>query len=211
MAIYYGIFAEGEKQAAFDRLVEIIHKDGDGVYCGVLGIRVLFHVLSDFGRTDLAFRMITRPEFPSYGYMMRLYDASLWESFVPDEGMPASRNHHFLGDVISWFMKNLVGIRLNPYAENVNEVHFAPKFIEELDHAQGSHMAPAGKISAQWQRDGEDILYTVTVPEGMQAELMLESGWKTEEGYTWRQPKGTVTYRLIREEKPDTRRMFSDR
>ena len=211
MGIYFDIFEGAEKEKAFERLVEIIHNEGDSIYCGVLGVRVLFHVLSAFGRTDLAYQMITRPEFPSYGYMMRIFDSSLWESFVPDEGMPASRNHHFLGDIISWFMKNLVGINLNPYEESVNDVKFAPRFIDALDHAKGSHMAPAGKISASWYRDGEDIIYTVMVPEGMRAELCLEQGWKTEEGYTWREIKGEVTYRLIREDKSDTKRLVSER
>lgn len=211
MAIYYDILDHQEKPEAFKKLVQIIHNDGDFIYCGVLGVRILFHVLSEFGRTDLAFKMITRPEFPSYGYMMRLYDSTLWESFVPDEGMPASRNHHFLGDVISWFMKNLVGIRLNPYGEGVKDVHFAPKFLPELSHARGSHNAPLGKVSASWERDGEDILYTVSVPEGMQAELFIEEGWKTETGDTWARPVGTVTYRLIREDKFDIKRTYSTR
>ena len=191
--------------------MDIIHANGDHIYCGVLGLRVIFHVLSDFGYTDLAYKMITRPEFPSYGYMMRLYDSSLWESFVPDEGMPASRNHHFLGDIISWFMKNLAGININPYANNASEVRFSPKFIDALDSAKGSHTTDMGKIIAEWHRDGEDILYTVTVPEGMYAELTLEPGWQTEDGFTWRQPKETVTYRLIHENKRDIKRLTSKR
>ena len=211
MAIYYGIFDDAEKPEAAKRLVDIIHANGDHIYCGVLGLRVIFHVLSDFGYTDLAYKMITRPEFPSYGYMMRLYDSSLWESFVPDEGMPASRNHHFLGDIISWCMKNLAGININPYANNASEVRFSPKFIDALDSAKGSHTTDMGKIIAEWHRDGEDILYTVTVPEGMYAELTLEPGWQTEDGFTWRQPKETVTYRLIHENKRDIKRLTSKR
>ncbi len=211
MAIYYGIFDDAEKPLAAERLVEIIHANDDHIYCGVLGVRLIFHVLSEFGHTDLAYKMITRPDFPSYGYMMRLYDVSLWESFVPDEGSPASRNHHFLGDIISWFMKNLAGINVNPYAESPDEVRFAPRFIDALDNARGSHILPAGKVSAEWHREGEDILYTVTVPEGVKAELCLERGWQTEDGFTWRQPKGTVTYRLIHESKKDIKRLTSDR
>lgn len=211
MAIYYDIFEDSEKQVAFERLVEIIHNEDDFIYCGVLGLRILFHVLADFGRADLAYKMITRPEFPSYGYMMRIDDSSLWESFVPDEGMPASRNHHFLGDIISWFMKNLVGIQFNPYCESINDVRFAPRFIDALNYAEGSHIAPAGKISASWKRDGEDILYTLTVPDGMRAEFYLEPGWKTEEGYAWRKVSGTITYRIIRENKHDIKRLISTR
>ena len=34
---------------------------------GFYGARYIFHVLSDFGDADLAFRMITRKDYPSYG------------------------------------------------------------------------------------------------------------------------------------------------
>jgi len=212
MAIYYDIFDDAEKPAAFERLVEIIENDGEFLYCGVLGTRVIFHVLSEFGRCDLAYKMITRPEFPSYGYMMRSNeDTALWEQHRPMEALPTSRNHHFLGDIISWFMKHLVGININPHNEDTSEIRFAPKFIDALDHASGSHIVPAGKVSAEWHRDGEDIIYTVTVPEGVRAELTLERGWQTEDGFTWRAPKGTVTYRLIHESKKDIKRLTSER
>ncbi len=212
MAIYYGIFTDAEKPEAFKKLVEIIENNGEFTYCGVLGLRVIFHVLSEFGRTDLAFKMITRPEFPSYGYMMLTADdTALWEQHRRDDDLPTSRNHHFHGDIISWFMQNLVGINVNPYLDSPNDVRFAPKFIDALDHASGSHVTPSGKVSAEWHRDGEDILYTVTVPEGIKAELCLERGWQTEDGFTWRQPKGTVTYRLIHEDKKDIKRLTSER
>jgi len=211
MAIFYDIFDNSEKHAAFEKLVEIIENDGEFINCGVLGARVIFHVLSAFGRTDLAYKMIVRPEYPSYGYMMRHYDSTLWERVLPDEAEPSSRNHHFFGDVISWFMKNLVGINVNPRAENPNEILFAPKFIDALDNAEGSYNTSCGKVSAEWHRDGEDILYTVSVPSGVCAEFALESGWKTEEGNTWLPVNGKATYRLIRENKPDIRRLTSSR
>lgn len=209
MAIYYNIFEDSEKQTAFKKLVELIENDGEFINCGVLGVRVIFHVLSAFGRTDLAYKMIVRPEYPSYGYMMRHYDSTLWERVIPFDRELSSLDHHFLGDVISWFMKNLVGINVNPYAQNPNEIMFGPKFIDELDHAEGSYNAPCGKVSAKWYREGDDIIYTLSVPAGSYAELVLESGWKTEEGFTWLKVSGNATYRLIRESKPDIRRIFA--
>ena len=103
------------------------------------------------------------------------------------------------------------GINVNPYLDSPSDVRFAPKFIDALDHASGSHVTVSGKVTAEWHRDGEDILYTVTVPEGVKAELCLERGWQTEDGFTWRQPKGTVTYRLIYESKYDIKRLTSER
>lgn len=209
MAIAYGLFDEAEKQRAFEQLLEIIHNDKDSIYCGVLGTRVLFQVLSDFGRTDLAYEMITKPNYPSYGYMMRLYDASLWESFRPWESTPNSLNHHFQGHIITWFLNTLAGIRINPYDTSPKEVLLAPRFVNSLKDVCGSHSSPFGTIKAEWHRDGAAILYSVSVPHDMHAELHLENGWKTEDGYTWKEVSGTMTYRIIRENADDIERLTS--
>jgi len=212
MAIYYDIFDDAEKPAAFEQLVKIIERDEEFIDAGVLGLRVLFHVLSDFGRTDLAYKMITRPEFPSYGNWIKNGATSLWEAFIPAEDSPNSRNHHFFGDIISWFMKHLVGIQVNPYAESVNDVRFAPKFIDALDNAEGSTGVPAGKISAAWHREGDAIVYTATVPAGMRAEIVLEPGFQFDDGLTRKMlPAGTTALRIIDEAKVDAARLHSER
>ena len=67
MALYYGIFEKEEEQKAVERLLDFIKEYDDHLYTGVLGARVIFHVLSKFGYTDLAFKMIAREDHPSYG------------------------------------------------------------------------------------------------------------------------------------------------
>ena len=54
-----GLFEENEKRIAFKRLLELIHQSDDHMDVGVLGARVIFHVLSDFGYADLALKMRT--------------------------------------------------------------------------------------------------------------------------------------------------------
>ncbi len=208
MAIYYDLFDEAEKPEAFRQLLKLIEANHGSFDCGVLGLRILFHVLSDNGRTDLAFRMITKTEFPSYGYWIACGATSLWEDFHRAEDTPNSRNHHFFGDIISWFMKNLVGIQLNPREESVNELVFAPKFIDALDHASGWHLAPAGRITADWKRENGAILYHISVPEGMKASAVLEPGWQFEDGLTEKAVRGEMTLRIIPENEPDIMKML---
>ncbi len=211
VGIAYDIFDEAEKPEAFKELVRLIENDDEFIDCGMVGLRVIFDVLSEFGRTDLAYKMITRPEFPSWGNWVKNGATSMWEAHLPPEKFPDSMNHHLHSHIMGWFIRHLVGININPYGDSPAEVRFAPKFIDALDNAKASVNTVNGDVSAEWHRDGEDILYTVTVPEGVKAELCLERGWQTEDGFTWRQPKGTVTYRLIREDKYDIKRLTSER
>ena len=52
MGIYYDVLDEEEKPQAFQVLLEKIEEHREHIDCGVLGARVLFHVLSDFGEVD---------------------------------------------------------------------------------------------------------------------------------------------------------------
>ncbi len=198
MAIFYNLFDEAEKQEAFRKLVAMIEANDEKMDCGILGMRVIYHVLSAFGRTDLAFRMITRTDFPSFGYIIANGATSLWESFREIDWYPDSHNHHFFGDIASWFVQNLAGLQLNPYSRNCGEVRFAPKFIDALDHARASHRAPLGRVEIAWERDAEGILCRVTVPEGMKAELTLESGWVLADGTAWKRITESGEWRIYK-------------
>ncbi len=198
MAIYYGIFDECEKMRAAERLVEIIHEDGDSVACGILGMRVLFHVLSEYGYTSLAYKLITKPQFPSYGYMIACGATSLWETFHRFEEQSPSLNHHFFGDVISWFMKNLVGIRVNPYERDANEILLSPHFIPELSYAKGDCIAPRGKVELSWERKVEAVMLNYSIADGVHATLALTDGYTTEQGETQMPLAGVGTLALIK-------------
>lgn len=178
MALYYGVFDEDERERAFEQLLMLIHDADDHIDLGVLGGRVIFHVLAAFGHADLAFRMITREDYPSFGNWIARGATTLWEDFYPDR--VSSMNHHFWGDISAWFIKCIAGINLNPHHNNVSEVTVAPHFIATLTEAKGYHVAPAGKIAVSWKRDGEDILLNVEIPAGMSATLALEPAYTLE-------------------------------
>jgi len=209
MALYYDLFDPAERPEAFKVLLQIIEENGDAFDCGILGMRVIFHVLSRFGRSDLAFRMILGPEFPSYGYLIRNGATTLWELFSPIEYCQSSCNHHFFGDVSSWFIQHLGGIRLNPFDEDVNDVWIAPSFVKPLRCVTASLEVPAGTVQSAWQREGENIIVKTTIPSGMNAELRLEAGWQTDEGYTALTLSGNQKIRVIPANNPDKLRRFA--
>ena len=71
MAIFYGLCdSDEEKQKAFSLLLDEIRAKDGHMGVGMLGGRVIFRVLCDFGCEDLAIKMITRPDQPSYGCMI---------------------------------------------------------------------------------------------------------------------------------------------
>ena len=77
----------------------------------------------------------------------------------------------------SWFLKNLAGIKVNPYARNANEVEISPEFISSLDYAEGEIGVPAGKVQVSWRRNHNAVELTLTVPEGVTGELRLKNSY----------------------------------
>ena len=198
MALYYGVFDESEDAAAFEVLLRIIERTEGRMDMGVLGARVMFHLLSDHGRSDLAYHMITTPEFPSYGYWIHTMGATaLFEDFVPLGGEITSHNHHFWGDVASWFIRDLAGLKINPRTCDVSEVEISPSLLDALTHAEADHRLPAGRVAVAWRREDEGIVLTVTLPEGVHGKIRLPKGWHFADGSTER-AAATGEYRLTK-------------
>lgn len=177
MALYYGLFEPQEKTQAFTQLLRMINETAQHMDTGILGARVIFHVLSEFGYSDLAHHMITTKTFPSYGNWVARGATSLWEDFQPEGAWISSRNHHFFGDISAWFIKHIAGVQYNPTGRNHTEVKIAPSFIKEMDFANGYHLAPGGKIDIRWKRTGEGVELQVTLPEAYTGEIVLPQGW----------------------------------
>ena len=160
MALYYGAFEEDEKEKAFSVLLDIVHNDNDRFNCGFLGMRVLFHVLSEYGEAELAYDMITKSGYPSYGHLIELGETTLPEQFMPDGVNCGSHNHHFMGDIANWFVSKIAGLKI----VDSETVEICPNFISQLEFASASYELPKGIVSVKWERKGKEIELTIDCP-----------------------------------------------
>ena len=199
MAIYYNVFTEDEKPAAFRVLLNKIHEQNDHLDTGVLGARVIFFVLSQFGHSDLAHNILTDPTYPSYGHWVARGETALCEDFNRYDQPINSLNHHFWGSISAWFIQDICGITFNPKADDIHRADIVPHFITNLSQAEGYHDAPDGKISVKWVRTGEkEVELTLTYPEGMHGKIILEKEWEdSATGWSVLEAK-SGTYKLIK-------------
>ena len=187
-AIYYGI--DGENQENFKaQLLKSIKNNNEFLRVGVLGSRVIFRVLSKMGQSDLAYKMINRPEFPSYGYYVLRGARTLPEQFyrykegewVRENGdKNDSMNHHFFGDVSAWFIRNVAGIKVNPNFFDVDSVEISPEFIDGLSFAGAKYSHIKGEIIVRWEKvERQTVNLTVKIPDGVKVKLVLPNGWES--------------------------------
>lgn len=194
MAIFYNVFTGDEKPAAMTRLLDFIKSSDEHIDCGVLGARVIFHVLSQFGYSDLALKMIARPDFPSYGYIVELGLNTLWERFTKEP--VDSMNHHFWGDITAWFVKVLAGIDYNPSFDDLNRVDIKPHIVNDLNDAAAYYDSNFGRIEASWAKSDGKVTLNVTVPDGMTGVISPQNNYRFADG-SIEKPLASGEYTLI--------------
>lgn len=184
MAVYYDLLEPGEKKQAVDVLVDIIHREDDHLSFGYLGARVVFHVLSDFGYTDLAYKMITRDDNPSYGEIIKKGFTTMPECFSLDLWDCGSNNHHFFCDIKHWFIRQLAGINVNPLGIDPNEILIKPHFASALTEVTASYDAPNGSIEVKWKREGDIINLSVRTKGDVTYHIRVDNGYVLREAKT---------------------------
>ncbi len=165
MAIYYDIFGKEEKKKAFPVLLSFIEQENNHLDTGVLGARVIFHVLAEFGYADLAYKIMVNPISPSYGAWVEAGFTAAAETLFPED--KNSKNHHFWGDISAFFIKQICGIHYNPNMDDLFYVEIRPQFISFLENARAYHKTQIGEIFVQWERKEDCISLEICIPKGM--------------------------------------------
>ncbi len=180
VAIEMGLFDEKEINRARERLLEIIHRDGDVNACGMLGLRYVFHALTNAGETELAYKIVTSTERTCYGAWIKRGATALLENFPHEDGQEVcSQNHHFLGDISSWMVQEIAGIKLNPDMDNKNEFEISPRFIKQLSFAKGAYKTKTGVLDVKWERNNGKIELNLNIPKNVVCQLNVGINKKT--------------------------------
>ena len=154
--------------------------ENDHLNCGMLGVRILFRTLASFGDAELAYKLITRTDAPSYGIWVKEFGlVSLPETFrTCVNGYDTSLNHHFLGDISGFFISHIAGLQINPYRNDPAEVRVAPSFILALDHAETYYDTVGGRIHVKWERVGESIELHIAKADSVHGLIELPQGYR---------------------------------
>ena len=178
MAVFYDVFNESEKSQAVKVLVDIIRQSDDHIDFGFLGILTVFRVLCEYGECDLAYKMIARKDYPSFGDWVKRGFTSMPERFFKEGEFPDSLNHHAFADISAIFIEYFAGIKVNPYGDDCKEINIEPCFVTALDNASAFYESVCGRVSVKWERTFSGIKISLEKPEGIYGEIKLPFGYK---------------------------------
>ena len=173
-ALYLELVGESVKAKVAAKLAGIMAARDFKVDFGILGAKYIPRALADNGYCDEAYKILTQPEFPGWGFWLEHDATTLWEGW----GLGASSmNHIMYGDISAWMYQYPGGITPNPDAPGFTDFIIKPHFPDGLDRFSAEHKAPLGLIKSEWRRQGNEIEIAVTVPHNSKAKLMLPDGW----------------------------------
>jgi alpha-L-rhamnosidase len=171
-ALYFGFAPQSVRTAVFANLEQQVEQLGH-IDTGILGAKHLLRALSEGGRTDLAFHLVTQKQMPGWGYWVNGGGATtLWEHWKKD----ASLNHIMFGDVSAWAYQWVAGIQQEHNSVGYDKILFSPNPIAGLTTASASYDAPRGRISCEWTVEGKHLHLMLEVPCGSSARLELPRG-----------------------------------
>jgi len=181
LGIVFDLVPEDARVIAGARLAQLVRQGGYRIATGFVGTPLIQDALTATGHYDVASRLLTQTELPSWLYPVTMGATTIWErwdSLLPDgsvnPGEMTSFNHYALGAVADWMHRVLAG--LSPLSPGYRSILIAPQPIAGFTHAQATHDTPYGRARSGWTIDDGWMLVKALVPPNTTAEVRLPDG-----------------------------------
>ncbi len=183
IALGFDLLPEDLVPTAVDHLVHLIEIRDWHLSTGFLGTPLLLPVLTRFGRTDVAYRLIQQETYPSWLYPGEQGATTMWErwnSYTKADGFGDvnmnSFNHYAFGAVGEWLYATVGGIDLDPQRPGYQHAIIRPDpgtAAYGLQWAKADLETPYGKLHSHWTIDGKQFTLHVTIPPNATATVHL--------------------------------------
>lgn len=173
LALRCGVVPNAQRAAVGAKLAKAIRERGTLLTTGFLGTPLALDALADIGETELAYALLLRTEYPSWGYMVDKGATTIWERWNGDVGDVSmnSYNHYALGAVCAFLYRRVCGIE--PLAPGFARVRIAPLPDHRIPSARAVIDSVAGPIVSGWKQEGSGIEFAISVPPNVRAEIAL--------------------------------------
>lgn len=174
VALFWGLVPEDMKSKTAAQLAKRVEQDNFHLDVGLLGTKAILNALSENGYPDIAYRVASQEDFPSWGWWIVNGATTLYENWDINATRDISRNHIMFGEIGAWLYKGLGGIYPDERQPGFKNVILRPHFVPGLNHFEAGHTGPQGKIITSWKRKGNKIAYTITIPANSTATVHFD-------------------------------------
>ena len=171
-ALRLGIIPEGMRENAAAIMHDAVKNAGMRLTTGNLCTLYFMEMLAEYGYIDTAWELITREEYPSWGYMMQNGATTVWERFElkKDPGMN-SHCHPMYGAVGKWLYTHIAGI--TPTEAGFKNMLIRPYMPKKLLSAQATVDTCRGDVTVKWDKSYGKTHLLVDIPSGSEAKIVF--------------------------------------
>jgi alpha-L-rhamnosidase len=180
LALAFDLLPAASRAHALERLVKEVERRGDHLSTGFVGTPLLCPVLTRFGRTDVAYKLLLQKTYPAWLYTVLQGATTMWErwnSFDKEKGFGDasmnSFNHYAYGAIGDWMYSTVAGIALDPAKPGYKHIIIRPQPGGGLTCARGELLTRHGRAACAWVLDGRQLKVNVTIPPNTAATVML--------------------------------------
>jgi alpha-L-rhamnosidase len=145
-----------------------------------VGTPYLCHVLSRYGHTDLAYRLLNRKEYPSWLYPVTQGATTIWERWdglkpdgsFQDAGMN-SFNHYAYGAIGEWMYRVVAGLEIDPSEPGYKHVLVQPQPGGGLTSAEARLETLYGEAASGWALADGKATVSAAVPSNTHGTIRL--------------------------------------
>lgn len=203
LALFMDLLSPDLRRLAGEHLARTLAERDGHLSTGFVGVGYLCPALTASGRSDLAYDLLVKETFPSWGYSIRHGATTIWERWdgwtaergFQDVGMN-SFNHYSLGSVGQWMYEHMAGIQ--PASPGFAAIRIHPQIGAPLRQVAAVYRSLRGPIASEWRRTDDTLALTVHIPANTTAEIWMptnDSASVTESGQPASQAEGVALLR----------------
>lgn len=199
----FGLVPAEKRDAVIRRLIDdIMVKNKGHLSVGLIGMQWMMQVLTQIGRSDVAYTIAAQTTRPSWGYRISKGATAIWERWDSDTkgaGMNSEALLILSGNLDAWFYQTLAGINYDPEQPGFKHIIIRPQPVGDLTLVKAHHDSMYGRIVSNWNRQGDRLTMDVVIPANTTATVYVpfrDAKSVTESGQPAAQADGVTFLRM---------------
>ncbi len=166
LTLGFDIAPESIHKKVFENFIKTIEESNNQLNTDIVGASLMNPVLTKFGRTDLAYKLLNNTTNPSWLYAITQGATAMgnkWNN-APEKSDISSYNNYGYGAIGQWLYKDVAGIWYDENSAGYKNIIYAPKPANGINAASASHETPYGTASSSWRISDGVMEWNVVIP-----------------------------------------------
>jgi alpha-L-rhamnosidase len=139
---------------------------------GIFGTDIVTRLLFEYGRADIAVKLLTASEPHGFGKWQRDGATTFWEYWFNSR----SHDHPMFGAVTTYLFEYILGIKQKNDSFGFERISISPMYTDSVDFVRGHITTVKGKIAVSYTKTDGKVILDISLPEGVVADITAPDG-----------------------------------